>query len=34
MGIKERDDPSQKRTIIAMFLNCKDKERVMRDYRS
>ena len=26
---EERDDPSQKRTIIAKFLNYKDKEEVL-----
>ena len=29
---KKRDDPSQKRTIIAKFLNYKDKEKVLREY--
>ena len=27
----ERDNPSQKRTIIAKFLNYKDKEKVLRE---
>ena len=30
---KKRDDSSQKRTIIAKFLNYKDKEKVLREYR-
>ena len=34
IGKEERDDPSQKRTIIAKSLNYKDKEKVMREYRS
>ena len=31
---EERHGPSQKRTIIANFLNFKDKEKVLREYRS
>ena len=31
---EERNDPSQKRTIIAKFLNCKGKEKVLPEYRS
>ena len=34
MGKKKRDDPSQKRTIIPKFLNYKDKEKVLREYKS
>ena len=34
IGKEERDDPSLKRTIIAKFLNYKDKEKVLREYRS
>ena len=34
IGKEERDDPSEKRTIMAKFLNYKDKEKVMREYRS
>ena len=34
IGKEERDDPSQKRTIIAKFLNYKDKEKVLQKYRS
>ena len=32
VGKEKRDDPSQKRTIIAKFLNYKDKEKVLREY--
>ena len=31
---EERDDPSQKRTIIAKFLHYKDKVKILRGYRS
>ena len=31
IGKKERDDPSQKRAIVAKFLNHKDKEKVLRE---
>ena len=31
IGKEERDDHSQKRTIIAKFLNYKDKEKVLRE---
>ena len=31
---EERNGPSQKRTIIAKFLNYKDKEKVLQEYRS
>ena len=34
IGKEGRDDPSQKRTIIAKFLNYKNKEKVLREYRS
>ena len=33
IGKEERDDPSQKRSIIAKFLNYKDKEKVLREKR-
>ena len=33
IGKEERNDPSQKRTNIAKFLNYKDKEKVPREYR-
>ena len=34
IGKEERNYHSQKRTIIAKFLNYKDKEKVLREYRS
>ena len=34
IGKEERHGPSQKRTIIAKFLNFKDKDKVLREYRS
>ena len=34
IGKEERDDPLQKRVIIAKFLNYKDKEKVLREYSS
>ena len=34
IGKEERDDPSQKRTVIAKFSNNKEKEKVLREYRS
>ena len=34
IGKEERNYSSQKRTIIATFLNYKDKEKVLREYRS
>ena len=34
IGKEERDEPSQKKTIIAKFLNFKDKKKVLCEYMS
>ena len=34
IGKEERDDQSQRRTIIAKLLNYKDKEKVLQECRS
>ena len=34
IGKEKRDEPSLKRTIVAKFLNCKDKAKVLREERS